>query len=866
MPGSLLGTHVRRVEDPDLLKGQGTFVGNLHVDGMARVEFVRSPVAHARVMQIDMSAAAAAPGVVAVYTAADLGVAPFHGFMVLNPACARPPLAEGKVRFVGEAVAMVVAETKAAALDAAALVDVEYEPLEAVVDPERAVSEGAPLQFEEIGTNLVAGNSGGSGSDPIAGATTVVQATLQNQRIAVVPMEGNSIAVVPGEDGEGHDLTVFVSTQMPHGFAGSVCRTLGVDQGSLRVVAPHVGGAFGGKAGVGYEHAAVIAAARLLGRPLAWAEDRSENLVAMPHGRGQVQWIEMGFDANARITGMHCRVLSDAGAYAGFGGALAIGPTRMMAQGVYRIPSIRYDVAVAVTNTTPMGAFRGAGRPEAAEFLERMMDLAAAELQIDPVELRRRNLLSAFTEPVQTVMGTTYDTGDYQKALDEAVRLAGYESLRAEQARRRAAGERWQLGIGVSVYVEITAGGGSKEFGSVEVNRDGTATIRAGTSAHGQGHATAFAMIVSDRLGIRIEDIRFVQSDTAAVPRGGGTGGSRSLQIGGSAVLSATEEVLARAKELAAAHLEASVDDMVVHDGGRVGVAGVPATALSWAELAGLAAGSHAGADGQGAEGQGAEGLGAGGRGAGGRGAEGQGAEGQGAGGQGAEGRADGPGPDAMVAGDDAGQRGPNSDWLGPLAAAVDFSQEGATFPFGAHVSVVEVDLETGEVRPRRHVAVDDCGRILNPLLVQGQQHGGIAQGMAQALWEQVVFDPDGNPLTANLADYAMPSAAEFPRFETANTETLTPRNPLGAKGIGESGTIGSTPSVHNAVVDALAHLGVRHVDMPCTPERVWRAIVAAGRGQVAGDRPLWRDPPAVFDQLPGPGQAERPEAADADI
>jgi carbon-monoxide dehydrogenase large subunit len=832
MPGSLLGTQVRRVEDPDLLKGRGTYVGNLRLDRLARVAFVRSPVAHARIVQIDVDAARAAPGVVAVYTAPDLGVAPFHGFMVLNPACARPPLAEDKVRFVGEAVAMVVADNTAAALDAAALVEVEYQPLDAVVDPERAVAEEAPLQFEEIGSNVVAGNRGGSGVDPLGGAATVVRATLQNQRIAVVPMEGNSIAVVPGDDGEGHDLTVFVSTQMPHGFAGSVSRTLGLDQDTLRVVAPHVGGAFGGKAGVGYEHAAVIAAARSLGRPLAWAEDRSENLVAMPHGRGQVQWIEMGFDADGRITGMHCRVLSDAGAYAGFGGALAIGPTRMMAQGVYRIPSIRYDVAVAVTNTTPMGAFRGAGRPEAAEFLERMMDLAAAELQIDPVDLRRRNLLPAFTEPVQTVMGTTYDTGDYQKALDEAVRLAGYEDLREEQARRRAAGDRWQVGIGVSVYVEVTAGGGSKEFGSVEIHRDGTATIRVGTSAHGQGHATAFAMIVSDRLGIPVEDIHFVQSDTAAVPRGGGTGGSRSLQIGGSAVLSATEEVLAWAKEIAAAHLEASVDDMVVTDDGRVGVAGVPARALTWAELAGLAA------DGPGADGPGAGGLSSGRLTGGGR-----------------------PDPGATAGGD-----GASGDGLGLLAAAVDFSQEGATFPFGAHVSVVEVDMETGEVRPRRHVAVDDCGRILNPLLVQGQQHGGIAQGMAQALWEQVVFDPDGNPLTANLADYAMPSAAEFPPFETANTETPTPRNPLGAKGIGESGTIGSTPSVHNAVVDALAHLGVRHIDMPCTPERVWRAIVAAGRGQVAGDRSLWRDPPAVFEQLPGQGEAERPEAADADI
>jgi carbon-monoxide dehydrogenase large subunit len=784
--------------------GRGTYVGNLRVDGLARVVFVRSPVAHGRIVAVDTKAAQAAPGVLAVYVADDLGVAPFHGFMVLNAACARPPLAEGKVRFVGEAVAMVVAETEAAALDAAEQVEVEYDPLEAAVDPEAALADGAPLQFEEIGTNLVAGMKGDTNVDPLAGAATVVRAKLQNQRVAVVPMEGDAIAVIPGDDGDGHDLTVYVSTQMPHGFAGAASRNLGLDPSTLRVIAPHVGGGFGGKAGMGSEHAAVIAGARLLDQPLVWVETRSENLVAMPHGRGQVQWIEMGFDADGRITGMHCRVLGDAGAYAGFGGALAIGPTRTMAQGVYRIPVVRYDVAVAVTNTTPMGAFRGAGRPEAAEFLERMMDLAAGELGVDPVELRRRNLLPTFDQPIVTQMGTTYDTGDYQKPLDEALRLAGYDELRAEQAARRAAGARQQLGIGVAVYVEITAGGGAQEFGSVEVHRDGTATIRVGTSAHGQGHATSFAMIVSDRLGIPIEDIRFVQSDTAAVPRGGGTGGSRSLQIGGSAVLTATEEVLARAKALAAAHLEASVDDIVVHDDGRVGVAGVPAGALSWAQLAGLAA-------------------------------------------------AGGAGP----ASDDAGDR---------LMAAVDFSQEGATFPFGAHVSVVEVDMETGRAVPIRHIAVDDCGRILNPLIVTGQQHGGIAQGMAQALWEQVVFDADGNPLTSNLADYAMPSAAEFPSFETANTETPTPRNPLGAKGIGESGTIGSTPSVHNAVIDALSHLGVRHIDMPCTPERVWRAIEAARNDEVAGGRPLWQDPPTVFDTLPAAGAGRRPEAADADI
>ncbi len=811
MPGSLLGNSVRRVEDPALLTGHSTFVGNLAIKGVAVAAFVRSPFAHAVVRSINCEAARSEPGVLAVYTAADLLIPPFHGFMVLNRACARPPLAEGKVRFVGEAVAVVIAETEAAAVDAAELVLVDYDPLEPVVDAEAALADDAPLQFEELRTNLVAGTADPADPDPLAGAVTVVRAQLENQRVAVMPMEGDAIAAVPGDDGAGHELTVYVSTQMPHGFAAMLARNLGLDRATLRVVAPHVGGAFGGKAGMGAEHAVVVASALRLRRPVRWVQDRSENLVGMPHGRGQTQWVEMGFDADGRITGMHLRILADAGAYAGFGGGLALGPTRMMAQGVYQIPAIRFDVAVAVTNTTPMGAFRGAGRPEATELLERMMDIAAAELGVDPVDLRRRNLLPAFSEPLETVMGTTYDCGDYGLALDQALRLADYGQLRREQAARRATGDPLQLGIGVCVYVEITAGGGG-EFGAVEVHRDGRATIRVGTSGHGQGHATAFSMIVSDTLGIPMEQISFVQSDTAAVPRGAGTGGSRSLQIGGSAVLSAAEQVLERARGIAANELEASVDDIVVHEGRGLGVAGVPAAALSWAQLSALA--DMGGTDGA---------------------------------------AADGP--------DDA---------RGPLAAEMDFNQEGATFPFGAHVSVVEVDTETGSVRALRHIAVDDCGKVLNPLLVTGQQHGGIAQGMAQALFEEVVYDSMGNPLTASLADYSMPSAAELPSFETFNTETPTPRNPLGAKGIGESGTIGSTPSVHNAVVDALSYLGVRHIPMPCTPERVWRAIAAArdgGPGATGGGRPLWRDPPSAFDQLPVVGEgAETPEAAGAEI
>jgi aerobic carbon-monoxide dehydrogenase large subunit len=791
MPGSLLGNAVVRVEDPALLVGGGTFVDNLRLGEVLHLAFVRSPVAHARIRAIDQSAAVAMPGVVAVYGAADLRLPPHHAFMTLNDACARPPLADGRVRFVGEAVAVVVAETKAAALDAADAVVVDYESLPAVVDPEAALEPDAPVQFDTLGSNLAAGWRDAPDSDPLAGADVVVRGRFENQRIAVVPMEGNAIAVT-GPDTSGHELTVYVSTQMPHAFARLAAAVFGLDQEVLRVVTPDVGGAFGGKAGLMSEHTVAMAVARRLGRPVKWVETRSENMTSMPHGRSQVQYVEMGFTRDGAIVGLRCRMLGDAGAYGGFGGGLALGPTRMMAQGVYRIPAIAYDVAVAVTNTTPVGAFRGAGRPEAAAFLERLMDMAADELGIDPVEIRRRNFLSPDQFPFRTLMGTTYDCGDYDKALTEAVRLAGYDALRSEQAKRRAQPERPQLGIGVSAYVEVTAGGMSSEYGAVSVDDEGVATIKVGTSAHGQGHATSFGMLVSDQLGIPMDKIRFVQSDTAVVPRGSGTGGSRSLQIGGSAVQHAAALVLDRARQRAAKLLEASPDDIVVMDDGRVGVAGVPSAALSWGQLAAAAR--------------------------------------------------------------DADE---------PLDISFDFTQAGATFPFGAHVSVVEVDTETGLVRPLRHIAVDDCGRVINPLIVTGQQHGGIAQGMAQALWEQFVYDGDGNPLTTTLADYAMPSAAEFPSFEASTTETPTPLNPLGAKGIGESGTIGSMPAVNNAVVDALSHLGVRHIEMPCTPERVWHAIQDAAAGKGASP---WREPPSVFATLPVRGSEPRPEAADVDI
>jgi carbon-monoxide dehydrogenase large subunit len=436
-----------------------------------------------------------------------------------------------------------------------------------------------------------------------------------------------------------------------------------------------------------------------------------------------------------------------------------------MSVGVYEIPKVRFDAKTVVTNNTTIGAYRGAGRPEATQLIERVMDVAADQIGMDPAEIRRVNFMQPDSFPRTTITGGNYDSGEYEKALDTVLEAAGYADLRAEQAARRESGDPKQLGIGVSAYVEVTAPVGLHiEWGACEINEDGSATVFAGTSVHGQGHATAFAMLASDVLGIPIEKITLVNSDTSRVPRGAGTMGSRSLQTAGSAIHLASEAVLDRAKQIAAHLLEASADDIEVGDGG-LQVAGVPAKSVSWVDLA--------------AASQDASRL-----------------------------------PDGMEA--------------GALRHELDFDGTDSTFPFGAHVSVVEVDTETGQVKMLRHVAVDDCGRILNPLLVRGQQHGGIAQGAAQALFEHVQYDSDGNPITSNLMDYAIPSAAELCSFEASNTETDSPRNPLGAKGIGESGTIGSTPAIHNAVVDAVSHLGVTHIDMPCTAERVWAAIQAA--------------------------------------
>ena len=755
---------VRRVEDPDLLLGRSTFVDNQQEDGLLHAVFVRSPFAHARITAVDTSEATAAPGVVAVLTGADVADRAFPPFAVVDERIERYPLARDKVRYVGDPVALVVAGSRAAAVDAAELVDVDYHPLPAVTDMEAALEPGAPLQFEERGSNIAGSRKDDEQSEPWTGAAHVVRVRMENQRVATAPMEGHTIVVRPGED----VLTVHVATQQPHGARDQIARFTGLPPERVRVVAPHVGGAFGGKAGVTAEHGAVVAAARMLGRPVKWTETRSETMLSM-HSRGQVQYAEMGLDAAGHILGLRLRLVGDSGAYAGFGGSFVLGGTYLMSQGVYEIPEIRYAAIAALTNTTPMGAFRGAGRPEAAALVERLIDVAADEVGLEPEEIRRRNLVPTDAFPYRTRTGARYDVGDFDLPLREALRIADVDALRAEQRRRRDAGETRLLGIGLSTYVEITGFGGT-ELGAVEVHEDGSATVTAGTSSHGQGHATAFAMIVSDRLGIPMDRISFVQSDTARVRTGGGTGGSRSLQLGGSAVGGAADEVLERAREVAAELLEAAAADVEVVDGG-LGVRGTGAS-VTWAEVAGRAGG---------------------------------------------------------------------------LSGTHDFTSRGATFPFGAHVSVVEVDTETGQVTPLRHVAVDDCGTVLSPLLVEGQQHGGALQGISQALWEHMQYDDDGTPLTSSFVDYAIPTAADAIRLEVSTTETPTPLNPLGAKGIGESATVGATPAVQNAVVDALSHLGVRHLDLPCTPERVWRAVQQARSGTLPD---LWREPPAAFDAI----------------
>ena len=765
---SVMGTRVQRREDPAFLTGANKYTADLEdplLEGALHVFFVRSTMAHATLTEVDVSEAAEVPGVVAVYTGADTSTADDLGpYGVAIPGMipdglARPWIATDTVRFVGDVVAVIVAETKAAAEDASELVIVDYEPLDVVVDPVEA-EKGEVLLFPEHGSNVALEVPfGHTGDELFGGCAVVVDRTITNQRLAVCPLEPRAIAVAWHEG----RLIAFISTQAPHGAKGKLAGLYGLEPEQVRVVAPAVGGGFGAKINLQSDEALLPWISRRLDRPVRWAETRGESMLSMPHGRAQVLRVEIGGSRDGTVEAYRLTVLQDAGAYPGMGAFLPF-MTRTMAPGTYDIPKVECNVKAVMTNTTPIEAYRGAGRPEATAAIERAFDLFAGEIGMDPVEVRRKNLIAGDAFPFTTATGAIYDSGDYGKALDLALEAADYTALRAEQAARRAAGDPVQLGIGVSSYVEITAGpAGQSEFAKVVLHRDGGVAVYTGSSAHGQGHNTAWAMLAHELTGIPMEQIEVIAGDTDRVSEGHGTFGSRSLQLGGSAVWTATEQVVEKARQVAAELLEANPADVVLDtDRGEFHVAGSPSVAKTWAEVG--------------------------------------------------------------AAGDITGPIGEAPTGL-PIEVALSFTGENATFPFGAHVAVVEVDTETGRTRLRQIVTCDDAGRILNPLLVEGQRHGGIAQGVAQALYEEVLFDDAGNPQTANLADYAFVSAAELPSFDLVPLETPSPVNPIGAKGIGESGCIGSTPAVQSAVLDALTPYGVVHLDMPLTAEKVWRAV-----------------------------------------
>ena len=763
MAGSILGNRVQRKEDPKFLTTGGVYLDDLddeRLAGAAYVAYARSPMAHGMISAIEADDARSMPGVIGVYTAADLGLAPVPA--TYNPMVARTLLASDKVRYVGEPVVAVVAETYEQAVDAANAIYIDIDPLPVLVDVEEAMTSST-LIYDGAGSNVVfdttaLGMPDNTGDEFFADCEAVVTARFVNQRVAPCPLEVRAAAAT-WEDGR---LLQWLSTQHAQGARSAMAAVNGLDESAVRIMTPDVGGGFGAKIGTYPEEMLLGRLSTEVGRPVRYRETRSESMMTLGHGRGQVQYVTIGGRRDGTVTHYRLHAIQDSGGFADMGTILAPFMTRPMASAVYAIPNMEVRTTSVVTNTAPIVAYRGAGRPEATAAAERAMDMFAAEIGMDPVAVRRKNLIPAFSEPHTTAIGQTYDVGDYEGALDKVLAAAHYDELRAEQAARRASGDPVQLGIGVSVYVEITGGVPPMgEAAKIEIHDDGTASIYTGTSPHGQGHDTSWSMIASAQTGIPMDKITLIWGDTDLVPVGGGTMGSRSLQQGGAAVDKAAAELAERARQLAASLLEADAADIVLDtDSGAFHVAGTPAVSKSWADLA-VAARGHA-------------------------------------------------------------------EFPEGLTHETRFEASSATFPFGAHVAVVEVDTETGRVRHRQHIACDDAGRVLNPLLLEGQIHGGVAQGTAQALLEEVRYDSDGNPVTSNLADYAMISAAELPSFSVIHMETPTFVNPLGAKGIGESGTIGSTPAVQSAVVDALSHLGVRHVDMPATPERVWQAIAAA--------------------------------------
>jgi aerobic carbon-monoxide dehydrogenase large subunit len=782
---AVVGSRQVRREDPALLTGEARFVDDLVVPGALHAKIVRSPYAHARVRSIDSTEAQGMPGVVAVFTGADL-----RGEWENPLPCAWPvtddmkspehwPLAIHEACFVGEGVAVVVAETREQARDAMEAIVVDYDELPVVVDLEAAASDEA-LVHESLGTNksytwsLVPDPP--SVDQAFAEAEHTIKERYLQQRLIPMAIEPRGVCVLP--EPYGGDFTVYSSTQIPHILKVMLGITLGLDEHKLRVVAPSVGGGFGSKLNVYAEEALCLALAKRLQRPVRWNEERTENTQATTHGRGMIQEIELAADGDGKVTAVRANVVADMGAYHQLitPGTPLLGA--FLYHGAYDIPAYSFTCTGVFTNRTPTDAYRGAGRPEATYAIERTMDALARRVGLDPAEIRRRNFITPDQFPYDSGAGLTLDSGNYGEALEKALHLVDYEGLRKEQADRRNQGSTTHLGVGLSSYVEMCGLAPSRVLSSLKYAAGGweAATIRVlptgkvqvvtGTAPHGQGHETSWSMIVADRLGIDPDHVDVLHSDTAIAPHGMDTYGSRSLAVGGIAVFMACDKVVDKARSIAAHQIEASEEDLEFVDG-EFRVKGAPGRSMSLAEVAFEAFKAHN-----------------------------------------------------------------LPELVEPsLEASVAYDPPNFTFPFGTHVAVVETEEETGRVRLVRYAAVDDCGTQINPLIVEGQVHGGVVQGVAQALFEEAVYDDNGQLLTSTLTDYLVPSAAELPGIDTESTVTPSPTNPMGVKGVAEAGTIASTPAVMNAVVDALAPFGITDLDMPASPQRVWAAIQNANGG-----------------------------------
>ena len=783
MSSRIFGSGIRRREDPRLITGSAAYTDDLTLPGMVHAAVLRSPHAHARIKKIETSQAKAAEGVVAVFTGADTAgvLKPIPcAWLIPNSALKTvpyPAIAKDVVRYVGDAVAVVVAENRYQAQDALDLIDVQYDPLPAVIDPQKAMEPGAPQVHEDAPGNQAFHwvFSAGDIDTTFDKAEVVVKERIVQPRLIPNAIEPRSaVAHYVGATGE---LTLWMTTQAPH-IARFLCSVVsGVPEDKLRVIAPEVGGAFGSKVAFYPDYAAAVFCAMKLGRPVKWTETRSENYQATTHGRDHVEEAELAATRDGTITGLRCRVWAAMGAY--LSTAAPGCPTilhGLMYSGAYRIPAIKSEVFGVFTTGTPVDIYRGAGRPEATFLVERLVNRLADELGMDPVEVRRKNLIPRFDNGYDVATGLTYDSGDYEKALNVALEKVNYKQVRQEQASLRKQGR--YLGIGVTTYVEICGLGPSQVAGAIgfqgglwesaiiRFHPTGKVHVMTGASPHGQGEETTFAQIVADALGVDVDDVKVVHGDTANTPMGWGTYGSRTTAVGGSALAVSARKIKDKAKVIAAHLLEAAVEDIDYADG-RFFVKGSPDKHKTIQDIALMA----------------------------------------------------------------------NVAWNMPqgvepgLEATTFYDPPNFTFPFGTQIAVVEVDPESGQIELKRYVAVDDCGPQINPMIVEGQIHGGVAQGVGPALWEGAVYDENGQLLTGSLMDYAIPRADMLPDIETLSTVTPSPHNPLGVKGIGEAGTIGSTVTVYNAVMDALKPLGVQQVAMPLTPERVWHAIQQRGKG-----------------------------------